>query len=66
MRIRLFFLVKLVIKTLVYSQQIESAGRLKTTDRHPRRPDFNPTQKTGGQEGNEMDRSVKLEPEKMF
>lgn len=35
MRIRLFFLVELVIKTLVYSQQMESARTLKTTDRHP-------------------------------
>lgn len=34
-KIRLFFLVKLVNKTLVYSQQMESAGTLKTTDRHP-------------------------------
>lgn len=58
MRIRLFCLVKLVIKTLVYSQQMESAGTLKTTDRHPWRHDLNPIEKSQGQLEN------KLEPEK--
>lgn len=61
-----FFVVELVIKTLVYSQQMESAGRLKTTDRRPWSPDLNPTQKTRGELENKLNRFVKLEPEKSF